>query len=155
MPQMETEPGTASPSAIAISWLAASAAIPLTLITAVFGQGIGALAGGCHWIGASVPIGRQVWALDNQPVLNFSSLPGAGGYWLGSTAVPLVIAITEVSGIPYVLARGLSASIVFFVWTFPAQSRFVFRAEAVATRAAPVVQCGWPSPRHPVRLKST
>jgi putative flippase GtrA len=30
-------------------------------------------------------------------------------------------------GVPYLLAKGLCAVAVFFVWSFPAQRRFVFR----------------------------
>lgn len=51
------------------------------------------MAGGCRWIGATLPLQRQVWALVNQPVLNFSSLPSAGGYWLGSMILPLLTAV--------------------------------------------------------------
>jgi hypothetical protein len=79
--------------AVLISWTAAVAAAGLALVLAVIGQGVGAMAGGCGWIGATIPINRQVWALVNQPVLNFSSLPAAGGYWLGSTALPMLVAV--------------------------------------------------------------
>ena len=89
---MQTEPRISAPSVVAISWTAAIAAFPLALILAVLGQGLGALVGGCQWIGASLPLDRQVWALVNQPVLNFASLPTAGGYWLGSLMVPLIVA---------------------------------------------------------------
>ena len=47
--------------------LAAVAAFPGALLVAVAGQGIGALLGGCGWIGVSTPVDRQVWALVNQP----------------------------------------------------------------------------------------
>jgi hypothetical protein len=117
MPAMETEPGTASPSAIGISWLAASAAIPLALICAVLGQGVGALAGGCHWIGISLPLGRQVWALVNQPVLNFSSLPSAGGYWLGSTALPLLVAVTIIGFLPRARSFVVELAFVQIAWS--------------------------------------
>ena len=89
---MHTEPRISAPSVVAISWTAAIAAFPLALVLAVLGQGLGALVGGCQWIGASLPLDRQVWALVNQPVLNFASLPTAGGYWLGSLMVPLIVA---------------------------------------------------------------
>ncbi|MBD3872686.1 MAG: hypothetical protein IFK91_07200, partial [Acidobacteria bacterium] len=89
---MQTEPRINAPSVVAISWTAAIAAFPLALVLAVLGQGLGALVGGCQWIGASLPLDRQVWALVNQPVLNFASLPSAGGYWLGSLMVPLIVA---------------------------------------------------------------
>jgi len=113
---METEPGTASPSAIAISWLAASAAYPLTLIGAVFGQGLGALAGGCGWIGISLPLDRQVWALVNQPVLNFSSLPSAVGYWLGSTLLPLVVATGIIGFLPRARSFVIELTVVQIAW---------------------------------------
>jgi hypothetical protein len=120
MPAMQTEPGTASLSAIAISWLAASAAIPLALVTAVVGQGLGALVGGCHWIGISLPVGRQVWALVNQPVLNFSSLPSAGGYWLGSTALPLVLAVTLIGFLPRARSFAVELAVVQVAWSMAA-----------------------------------
>ena len=97
---METEPGTASTSVIAISWLGASAALPFALISAAIGQGMGALIGGCHWIGVALPLDRQIWALVNQPLLNFASLPRAGGYWLGSMLLPLVFAVTIIGFLP-------------------------------------------------------
>ncbi|MCW8984569.1 MAG: hypothetical protein OQK55_04440 [Thermoanaerobaculales bacterium] len=97
---METEPGTTRLSVVGISWLGASAALPFALIVAALGQGLGALVGGCHWIGVALPLDRQIWALVNQPVLNFSSLPRAGGYWLGSTLLPLIVAVTIISFLP-------------------------------------------------------
>jgi hypothetical protein len=100
MPAVETEPGIASAPVIAVSWLGASAALPFALVGAVSGQGIGALIGRCHWIGVTLPLDRQVWALVNQPVLNFASLPSAAGYWLGSILLPLVVAVTIISFLP-------------------------------------------------------
>jgi hypothetical protein len=117
MPAMQTEPGTTSLSAITISWLAASAAIPLALVTAVFGQGLGAVVGGCHWIGISLPAGRQVWALVNQPVLNFSSLPSASGYWLGSTALPFVLAVTLIGFLPRARSFTIELAVVQLAWS--------------------------------------
>ena len=102
---MQTEPGTTSSSVIAISLLGASAALPFALIAAAFGQGLGALIGGCHWIGVTLPLDRQIWALVNQPALNFASLPRAGGYWLGSVLFPLLVALTIIGFLPR--ARGL------------------------------------------------
>jgi len=110
MPTMETEPGTTKLSVIAISWLAASAALPFALVGAACGQGVGALTGGCHWIGVTLPLDRQVWALVNQPVLNFASLPGAGGYWLGSILVPLAVAAAIIGFLPR--ARSLVTELV-------------------------------------------
>ncbi len=90
---MRTDTHATAVSAIAISWLAAITALGSTLLLAVVGQGLGAVAGGCGWIGATFPLDRQVWALVNQPTLNFSSLPSAGGYWLGSMVLPLLAAL--------------------------------------------------------------
>lgn len=116
MPAMETEPGTGSPSAIAISWLAAAATYPLALIGAVFGQALGALAGGCQWIGVSLPVDRQIWALVNQPVLNFAALPSASGYWLGSTLLPLLVAVSIIGFLPRARSFVLELTIVQIAW---------------------------------------
>ena len=90
---MRTDPHPTTAKAIAISWLTAAAALGTAFVLAVLGQGLGSMAGGCRWIGATLPMDRQVWALVNQPVLNFSSLPKAGGYWLGSMILPMVAAV--------------------------------------------------------------
>lgn len=113
---METEPGTASPSVIAISWLGASAALPFALICAAFGQGLGAIFGGCHWIGIALPLDRQVWALVNQPVLNFATLPRAAGYWLGSLFLPLVVAITIIGFLPQARSWVTQLSCIQIAW---------------------------------------
>jgi hypothetical protein len=68
--------------------------MPFTLLVAVVGQGVGAFLGGCRWIGASVPLGHQVWALVNQPSLSFADQDRALGYWLGSVLLPLIVALT-------------------------------------------------------------
>lgn len=86
---MRIDTHTTAASAVAISWLAAIAALGSALVLAIVGQGLGAMAGGCGWIGAAMPHHRQVWALVNQPTINFSSLPSAAGYWLGSLVLPL------------------------------------------------------------------
>ncbi len=116
MPAMETEPGTTTLSVIAISWVGAVAALPFALISATFGQGLGALIGGCHWIGVSLPLDRQIWALVNQPVLNFASLPRAGGYWLGSILLPLVVAVTIIGFLPRARSLVTQLSCVQVSW---------------------------------------
>jgi hypothetical protein len=83
---------------------------------AVFGQAIGALAGGCGWIGVTLPLDRQVWALVNQPVLNFASLPSAAGYWLGSTLLPLVVAATIIGFLPRARSLVIELSVVQIAW---------------------------------------
>jgi hypothetical protein len=90
---MRTESPTTALATVAVSWLSAVAALGSTLIFAVLGQGLGAAAGRCSWIGVSLPLHRQVWALVNQPTLDFSSSAGAGGYWLGSLLAPFLVGL--------------------------------------------------------------
>ena len=64
-----------------------------------------------------MPWDRQAWALVNQPVLNFASLPSACGYWLGSWIAPLAVAALA---IPLSLRLKSLASQLFVVqlaWT--------------------------------------
>ena len=116
MPAMQTEPGTVSAPVIAISWLGAAVALPFALIGAALSQGFGAIVGGCHWIGITLPLDRQVWALVNQPVLNFSSLPSATGYWLGSIFIPLAVAITILGFLPQARSWVTQLSCIQIAW---------------------------------------
>ena len=93
MPPMHRRPDLGSPRSLLASWLAALAALPASLLISAAGQGMGALAAGGGWIGICTPWNRQVWGLVNQPVLNFASLPAAGGYWLGSWLAPMLLAV--------------------------------------------------------------
>jgi hypothetical protein len=113
---METEPKIGSPALICVSWAAAAVAFPLALVVAAVGQGLGALAGGCQWIGLSLPLGRQVWALVNQPVINFSSSPSASGYWLGSLILPLIIASGIIPLLPRANSMLAELSVVQTAW---------------------------------------
>lgn len=74
-------------------WLCALVSLPLALVVAVVGQGLGALIGGCSWIGLAVPPDRQVWALVNQPTMGFADTSSAHGYWLGSLLLPVAVII--------------------------------------------------------------
>jgi hypothetical protein len=78
---------------VGLSWLAALVALPGGLLIAVIGQGLGAVLGGCHWIGISTPVDHQVWAVVNQPTINFASMPAATGYWMGSLLLPVVATV--------------------------------------------------------------
>lgn len=93
MPQVHLRPDLVSPSSLLASWLSAVAAVPSVLLISAIGQGLGTLVAGGGWIGICTPWDRQVWALVNQPVLNFSALPAATGYWLGSWAAPFLTAV--------------------------------------------------------------
>jgi serine/threonine protein kinase len=77
---------------LAYSWLASATACGLALVIAVLGQALGAMAGGCSWIGLTIPVHRQPWALVNYPGIAFSHQPAAVGYWFGSLLLPLLIA---------------------------------------------------------------
>ncbi|PWB75518.1 MAG: hypothetical protein C3F15_06200 [Holophagae bacterium] len=90
--------------------LAAVAAFPGALLLAVAGQGIGALAGGCGWIGISTAFDRQVWALVNQPTLDFATELESLGYWSGSVVLPLLVAFAAIPLLPR--ARSLAAELI-------------------------------------------
>lgn len=90
--------------------LTALAAFPGALLLAVAGQGIGALAGGCGWIGISTAVDRQVWALVNQPTLDFATQLRSLGYWSGSTLLPLFVAFAAIPLLPR--ARSLAAELM-------------------------------------------
>jgi len=92
MPPVIRRPDPLAPTGLLASWLAGLIALPVALFAAAGGQGVGALLAKAGWIGLSVPWDRQPWALVNQPVLNFASLPSASGYWLGSWIAPLAVA---------------------------------------------------------------
>jgi hypothetical protein len=129
---MHTEPEIAAPSVVAISWTAAIVVFPLALVVAVLGQGVGAIIGGCHWIGVSLPLDREVWALVNQPVLNFASLPSAGGYWLGSLVVPLMVAAFAIPLLPRAQSLIVEISVIQVAWG----------AGAVAVAWLPLLETG-------------
>ena len=105
-----------APRLLVVSWLAAAVAYPLTLMTVVLGQGLGALGGGCGWIGLSLPVDRQVWALVNQPVLNFASLPMATGYWLGSLVLPLAVGTLLLPLMPRPRSLAAELAAVHIAW---------------------------------------
>ncbi len=129
---MQTEPEINAPSVVAISWIAAIAAFPLALVVATLGQGVGAMVGGCHWIGVSLPLDREVWALVNQPVLNFASLPTAGGYWLGSLIGPLMVAALVIPLLPRAQSLIVEISVIQVAWG----------AAAVAVAWLPLLETG-------------
>jgi hypothetical protein len=87
-----------------------------TLVLAAAGQGVGAVLGGCRWIGISLPLDRQVWALVNQPALNFASEPRALGYWLTSLVVPLLIGVGAVSLLPRARSIAAELAVVHGAW---------------------------------------
>ncbi len=109
MPTMHGALDVMAPRGALFGLLAAALAFPGTLLAAAVGQGLGALLGGCTWIGLSIPIDQPVWALVNQPTLHFSALVTATGYWWASWLVPVAIAIGALPFLPR--ARTLAAEL--------------------------------------------
>ncbi len=89
-----------STTGVVVGLLSAAAAGAAALLLAVLGQGLGALAGGCAWIGISTPLNHPVWALVNEPTMDFATLPSAFGYWWGSLLLPLLLAGLTVPLVP-------------------------------------------------------
>lgn len=110
MPWMRREVDIMDAKGLLFGLLAAVAAFPGALLVAVAGQGIGALLGGCGWIGVSTAVDRQVWALVNQPTLAFASEPRSIGYWSGSLALPLLVAVAAIALLPR--PRSLAAELI-------------------------------------------
>ncbi len=108
--RMSSRPNPNSPPAILGSWLAALSAGIFTLGLLAGGQGVGALLGGCKWIGVTVPLYRQTWALVNQPSLAFASHVDALGYWLGGSAACLLGATLVLPLVPR--PRGLASELM-------------------------------------------
>jgi hypothetical protein len=103
-------------AAVATSWLGAVCGAFLALGVITAGQGLGAIFGGCRWIGLTLPIGHQPWALVNQPSLAFAGETRAVGYWLGGTIACLLVALLWVPLVPR--PRGLTSELfaVQFSW---------------------------------------
>jgi len=116
MPAMQQMSNPLAPKALLSCGLAAIASYPGALLLAACSQALGAMAGGCQWIGLSLSPHRPVWALVNQPTLDFASRSSALGYWLGSLVGPLAVVLATVALLPR--PRWLSAeiAIVQFGW---------------------------------------
>jgi len=113
---MRSRPGPNTMAAVAVSWLGAFCAAFLALGVVAAGQGLGAILGGCRWIGLTLPIGHQPWALVNQPSLAFAGDTRAVGYWLGGTIACLLVAFLWVPLVPR--PRGLTSELlaIQFSW---------------------------------------
>ena len=103
---MVSRPNPNSPAAVIGSWLAALCGGVFSLAFVAGGQGLGAILGGCRWIGVTLPLDRQAWALVNQPSLAFATQPSAAGYWLGGIATCLLAASLVIPLLPR--PRGLT-----------------------------------------------
>ena len=125
MPKMRREVDVMDPKGLLYGLLAAVAAFPGALLLAAAGQGLGALLGGCGWIGLSIPVDRQVWALVNQPTLHFATQLEALGYWTGSLLLPLLVAFAAIPLLPrprslaaelFVLHAAWASTVVGLAW---------------------------------------
>lgn len=103
---MVSRPNPNSPAAVIASWLAALCGGVIALGLIAGGQGLGAIFGGCRWIGVTLPLDQQAWALVNQPSLAFATQRSAAGYWLGGIATCLLAATFVVPLLPR--PRGLT-----------------------------------------------
>jgi hypothetical protein len=113
---MRSELDILAPRNLGFALLVAAALYPGALLAAVLGQGVGALLGGCSWIGMTTPLDRQVWALVNQPSLHFSSLPRSAGYWTGSMVLPMVVALGAVPWLPRARRLGSELVVLHGAW---------------------------------------
>ncbi len=100
MPAMTRSLDPLHPSTLLAGWLTGLTAVLLSPLVAAAGQGLGAMLGGCGWIGITVPLHRQVWALVNEPTLNFASTGLASAYWLGSMVLPGLLGLGVVRFLP-------------------------------------------------------
>jgi hypothetical protein len=90
---MPKRPTVLDPKVVLSSWTVSLLWSALAVLGVAVLQGLGALVAGCGWIGVSVPIHRQPWALVNQPGMAFAASQQALGYWLASVALPAVGAL--------------------------------------------------------------
>ncbi len=104
------------PANLVAGWLAGLLAALSTPLVAAAGQGIGALLGGCGWIGITVPLDRQVWALVNEPTLDFAASGAAWGYWLGSLVLPALLGLAAIPLVPRPRTVAAELLMVHLAW---------------------------------------
>lgn len=113
---MVSRPNPNAPASVFNSWLAALCGGLFALGMTAGGQGLGAILGGCRWIGVTLPIHRQTWALINQPSLAFSTQNAAVGYWFGGVLLCFLATAFLIPLLPR--PRGLTWELVIvqFSW---------------------------------------
>lgn len=87
-------------SSLLFSWIVGLCSAFFAVLLTIIGQGIGASVGGCRWIGLTLALDHQPWALINQPNLAFSGRPIALGYWFGGVGFCLLLALLTVPFLP-------------------------------------------------------
>lgn len=86
------------------------------------------------FLGASAGAGacflaNKYWAFRDDSKLSFKQVSAFGLVAVG-TALLMALAMSVVAvglGVPYLKAKAICAALVFLVWSYPAQRRFVFR----------------------------
>lgn len=116
MPAVTSKVDVLSVGGVLASWVGAVAGAAFALLLAALGQGLGAVFGGCRFIGVSLAPHRQVWALVNQPTLDFAIRPAALGYWLGSLLLPLLFAALAVALLPRFGGLVSELAVVQWAW---------------------------------------
>jgi len=103
-------------SSLCFSWIAAAAAAFAAVLATVIGQGLGAVGGGCRWIGITLAVDHQPWALLNLPDLGFSGRPAALGYWFGGVGLCLLIGLLAVPLLPRPRKLGWELMVLQLAW---------------------------------------
>jgi putative flippase GtrA len=77
---------------------------------------------------------NKFWAFRDPSPVRLSQLSGFAMVAVGSAlGVGLCVQLLAVGmGLPYLLAKGIAAVLVFATWSYPVQSRVVFRRAAAA-----------------------
>jgi putative flippase GtrA len=100
--------------------------LAVPVVTAVF---LGASSGAV----ASFLVNKY-WAFGDKAPISILQLLSFAGVALGSAfGVAAVVQLLSVQwGLPYLLAKGVGALLVFAFWSYPVQSRFVFPGQPSA-----------------------
>jgi hypothetical protein len=106
-----------APIAVLTSWIWGLACVAAVLTASAVGQAVGAWAGGCDWIGISIPVHRPVWALVDQPTLDFARRTVALGYWFGGVVTVGAIGALAIPLLPRPRTVAAEQATVQLAWT--------------------------------------
>lgn len=117
MPRVHRTTDPLAVNAVLTSWIWAVAAVTVVLVATTLGQAVGALFGGCGWIGVSIPVHRPVWALVDQPTLDFARRTAAVGYWFGAVATATVLGALTIAVVPRPRTVAAELAMVQTAWS--------------------------------------
>ncbi len=117
MPRVYRTTDPLAAPAVLTSWIWAVAAVTIVLVATTLGQAFGALLGGCGWIGVSIPLHRPVWALVDQPTLDFARRTAAVGYWFGAVGTAAVIGGLALAVVPRPRTVAAELAMVQTAWS--------------------------------------